>query len=164
MGVPKAMRAKYDEVATIIVQYCGAYLDDEYRELCLRALEKLCRKRPSPVVTRKPETWAAGIIYAVGRANWIFDKNSPIHMTAEELAAPLRVSKSTASSVAAEIRKWLKIDQFNAEWILPSRMEDNPILWLVEVDGFVLDARSLPIELQEECARLGLIPFVPSQR
>ena len=78
--------------------------------------------------------------------------------------APLGVSKSTASSTAAEIRKWLKIDQFSAEWTLPSRMEDNPFLWLVEVDGFVLDARSLPLELQVECAELGLIPYVPTQR
>ena len=164
MGVPKAMQGRYDEVAAIVEPYCDAYLGGEYRDLCLRALEKLCRKRPSPVQSRRPGTWAAGIIYAIGQANWVFDKGSPIHMTADELVAPLGVSKSTASSTAAEIRKWLKIDQFSAEWTLPSRMEDNPFLWLVEVDGFVLDARSLPLELQVECAELGLIPHVPAQR
>ena len=82
-------------------------------------------------------------------------------MSAGELADSLGVSKSTASSTAAEIRKWLKIDHFSAEWVLPSRMEDNPLLWLVEVDGIVVDARRLPLELQGECARLGLIPYVP---
>lgn len=161
MGVPKAMRGKYDEIAAIVEPFCDEYLGDEYRELCLRALEKLCRKRPSPVLSRRPGTWAAGIIYAVGQANWLFDKDQPIHMTAAELADHLGVSKSTASSTAAEIRKRLKIDHFNAEWVLPSRMGDNPLLWLVEVDGIVVDARRLPLELQVECAHLGLIPYVP---
>ena len=114
MGVPKAMRGKYDEVAALIEPYCDTYLDGEYRSLCLRALEKLCRKRPSPVQSRRPGTWAAGIIYAIGQANWVFDKDSPIHMTADELVAPLGVSKSTASSTAAEIRKWLKIGLFGS--------------------------------------------------
>ena len=82
-------------------------------------------------------------------------------MTADELASSIGVSKSTASSTAAEIRKWLKIDMFSAEWTPPSRMADNPLFWLVEVDGIVVDARSLPLELQAECARLGLIPYIP---
>lgn len=163
MSVPKAMQGKYDEIAAIIVPFCDEHLGDEYRELCLRALEKLCRKRPSPVLSRRPGTWAAGIIYAVGQANWLFDKDQPVHMTAGELADSLGVSKSTASSTAAEIRKWLKIDHFSSEWMLPSQMDDNPLLWLVEVDGFVVDARSLPLEVQNECARLGLIPYVPEQ-
>ena len=163
MGVPKAMRGKYDEIAAIIEPFCGEHLDGEYRELCLRALEKLCRKRPSPVLSRRPGTWAAGIIYAIGQANWLFDKDQPIHMAAGELADSLGVSKSTASSTAAEIRKWLKIDHFNSEWSLPSRMDDNPLLWLVEVDGFVVDARHLPPELQAECARQGLIPYAPGE-
>ena len=120
--VPKAMRGKYDEIAAIIVPYCDDYLDDEYKELCLHALERLSRKRPSPLLNRRPGTWAAGIIYAVGQANWIFDKSQPIHTTAEELVGPLGVSKSTASSTAAEIRKWLNIDYFSAEWTLPSQM------------------------------------------
>lgn len=163
MGVPEAMRGKYDEISAIIAPPCDDRLGDEYRDLCLKALEKLCRRRPSPVLSRRPGTWAAGIAYAIGQANWLFDKDQPIHMTASELADSLGVSKSTASSAAAEIRKWLKIDHFNAEWALPSRMEDNPLLWLVDVDGLVLDARSLPPEVQAECARLGLIPYVPGR-
>lgn len=163
MGVPKAMRGKYDEIAAIVSPFCDEHLGNEYRELCLRALEKLCRKRPSPVLSRRPVTWAAGIIYAVGQANWLFDKGQPVHMSAGDLADLLGVSKSTASSTAAEIRKLLKIDQFSAEWVLPSRVEDNPLLWLVEVDGYVVDARRLPLELQDECARLGLIPYVPER-
>lgn len=37
-------------------------------------------------------------------------------------------------------------------------IEQHPMAWLVEVDGFILDARTLPPELQDEARRRGLIP------
>ena len=164
MAVPKAMQAKYDELASIIEPYCDEYLNDEYKTLCLHAVEKLCRKRPSPLLSGRARTWAAGIIYAVAQNNWIFDKSRPIHMTAEELVEPLGVAKTTASSKAAEIRKMLKIDHFNSEWVLASDVEDNPMLWYVEVNGLPVDARMLPLEAQIYCAERGLIPYVPALR
>ena len=164
MGVPKAMQAKYDEIAAILAPYCENYLDEEYKALCLHALEKLCRKRPSPLLSGRARTWAAGIIYAIGQNNWIFDKDQPIHMTATELVEPLGVSKNTASSKASEIRKSLKINLSNAEWTLPSQIEENPMLWYVMIDGLPMDARALPIALQQICAEKGLIPYVPALR
>ena len=120
MAVPKAMQEKYNEIAAILEPYCDEYLNDEYKELCLHALEKLCRKRPSPLISGKATTWAAGIIYAIGQNNFIFDKSQPIHMTAEEIVEPLGMAKTTAANKAAEIRKMLKIDHYTAEWVLAS--------------------------------------------
>jgi hypothetical protein len=34
-------------------------------------------------------------------------------------------------------------------------------VWFVEVNGLIVDARMLPIELQAEAQRLGLIPNLP---
>ena len=164
MAVPKTMQEKYDEVAAILIPYCDEYLNSEYKELCIHALEKLCRKRPSPLLSGRAGTWAAGIVYAIGQINFVFDKRQPVHMTAEELAAPFGVSKSTASSKGAEVRKLLKIDRFSAEWTLASEIEKNPMLWMVMVNGLPVDARGLPLELQEYCAARGLIPYVPGRR
>jgi hypothetical protein len=46
-------------------------------------------------------------------------------------------------------------------WTLPSKLYDNPFVWMLEVNGFMVDIRKAPLELQEEAFRLGLIPFVP---
>ena len=36
----------------------------------------------------------------------------------------------------------------------------HPMAWIVEVDGLLIDARTLPPELQDEARRRGLIPDV----
>ena len=58
----------------------------------------------------------------------------------------------------------LRIHQLDPRWTLPSRMDDNPLIWLVEVDGFVLDLRREPRHLQEIAFNKGLIPYIPADR
>ena len=164
MKIPKEMQSTYDVISKLIIDYSTEYLSKEYEGLCLHALEKLCRKRPSPLKSGRSNSWAAGIVYAIGSNNFIFDKSQPIHMTAKELAEPFGVAVSTASSKAAEIKKMLKIDYFRAEWCLPSEIDDNIMLWMVSIDGLPFDARQLPVEMQEICFEKGLIPYVPAYR
>ena len=164
MSVPKEMQGKYEEIGAILKEYCAEHLDEEYESLCLHALEKLCRKRPSPLLGGKPNTWAAGIVYAIGSNNFIFDKSQSIHMTAKELVAPFGLSTSTASAKGAEIKKMLRIDIFKAEWCLQSRIENNTMIWMVEVNGIPFDARYLTEELQVMCYERGLIPYVPAHK
>lgn len=40
-------------------------------------------------------------------------------------------------------------------------LADHPFAWLVEVNGLIVDARMLPIEIQPQAQRLGLIPNLP---
>jgi hypothetical protein len=49
-------------------------------------------------------------------------------------------------------------------WCLPSRLEDNPMVWILQVDGFMVDIRSMPRELQEAAYQKGLIPYIPADR
>jgi hypothetical protein len=58
----------------------------------------------------------------------------------------------------------LEISQLDPRWTLPSKLQDNPLVWMLEVNGFMIDIRNAPLELQEEAFRLGLIPFVPERR
>jgi hypothetical protein len=43
-------------------------------------------------------------------------------------------------------------------------MDDNPLAWMIQVNGLVADARRLPREIQEEAFRKGLIPYIPDDR
>ena len=46
-------------------------------------------------------------------------------------------------------------------WCLPSRLTDNPLVWMISINGVIVDMRTMPPELQEQAYQLGLIPFIP---
>ena len=46
---------------------------------------------------------------------------------------------------------------------LPSRMDENPMAWMIQRNGFLVDARILKREIQEEALRKGLIPYIPER-
>ena len=163
MRIPKSMQEKYDEISSIITEFCEKYLNDEYAAVSLLLLEKLCRKRPSPLNRGKPNTWACGIVYAIGSTNFLFDKSQTPYMQATELAEGFGLSRSTAGNKAGEIYKLLNITTFDPEWTLPSKLLENPMVWMFETDrGFIFDARYVPRETQEELYKAGMIPFIPA--
>ena len=162
MSVPKNMQEKYDVIAGLIEPFCDDYLNEEYKALCLHALEKLCRKRPSPLLSGRPLTWAGGILHAVGHTNFLFDKSQNPHMKPSALAEKIGLSQNTLSGKSREIRKMLKMSYFSPEWSLPSKMDANPLIWMVTVNGLPMDARYLPVELQGICYEKGLIPYIPA--
>ncbi len=160
--IPKDLQDRYDQIAAWLKEFSEEYLSEEYYELFLQVLTKLCRKRPTPIVKGRAVTWAAGIAYAAGSVNFIFDRSNKFYMSAQDLADAFGISKSTASNKGAEIRKLLKMSCWNSEWVLPSKMEDNPLIWMVSVNGLAVDARWLPLPEQIICYQKGLIPYVPA--
>jgi hypothetical protein len=60
----------------------------------------------------------------------------------------MRLIKWILPSWEATIREALDLTRFDPDWFLPSRIHENPLAWTVEVDGLLMDARSLPIEPQ----------------
>lgn len=156
-----ALQSKHDEIVALMDQFCQQHLNEEYRDLCRHMAAMLCRKRPSPVTTGKSNSWACGIVYSVGRVNFLFDKSQTPHMTADELCHPFGVSQKTGSAKSTEIMRLLKIRPMDAQWTPPSRLADNPMAWLIQVNGFIVDVRTMPRNVQEEAVRRGLIPYLP---
>lgn len=88
--------------------------------MCFRVLEKLSRKRPSPLIHSKVNTWTCGIIYAIGENNFLFDKSIEPYMCATDLAKYFGISSSTAYNKAYEIRKLLKMARLSEEYVVKS--------------------------------------------
>ena len=76
----------------------------------------------------------------------------------------LGISPSTASAKLAAIRKMLRIYQLDPNWTLPSHLENNPLVWMVEVNGLPVDIRMAPREMQAVAFNKGLIPYIPADR
>ncbi len=159
--VPEAMKSRYDEIVALMDAFCEGNLNAEYAQVCRQMAATLARKRPSPLLGGKPKTWAAAIAHTVGSVNFLFDKTQTPHMRADDLAALFGLSKSTVGNKSKEIKDILKIGIFDTTWTLPSKIDDNPMAWMISVNGFIVDARSLPRPIQEEAYRKGLIPYLP---
>jgi hypothetical protein len=65
------VRPVFDEITAITDAFCARHLDAEYGRLCGMLAAKLARKRPSPLVRGDRRIWAAGIVYAIGRVNFL---------------------------------------------------------------------------------------------
>jgi len=152
-----------DEIAGLVDAFCREHLNEEYAELCRRLTEKLARKRPSPVVSGKSNTWACGVVRTIGWVNFLDDKTQKPHMKLTAIDKAFGVGESTGQGKSMLIRKMFKIRQMDPEWSLRSRVEQNPMSWMIQINGFLVDARFLKRENQEEALRQGLIPYIPDR-
>ena len=163
-SVPSQMQPVYDEITHLTDAVCRDHVDEEFAMLCRKLTAALARKRPSPLARGKKEVWACAVMYALGQVNFLFDRSQTPHTTPGELCAMFGVAQSTASNKAKQIRDLFKMSYFDVQWSRPSKMDENPVAWMVMVNGLIMDVRTLPREVQEEAYHKGLIPYLPGQR
>ena len=72
-SVPKGMLPVYERIVGLTDDVCGKRLNSEYRDMARAMAGALCRKRPSPLTSGQPRTWAGGIVYVLGRINFLGD-------------------------------------------------------------------------------------------
>lgn len=161
-AVPKPMQPTYDAVVALTDAFCRDYLIDEYRDLAREMAAALSRKRPSPLASGQPRTWACGIIHVLGQLNFLSDKASQPHMTMAEVCAAFGVGQSTASAKGRVISDALHTNRMDPTWMLRSIVDQNPLVWMAEVNGMLVDVREMPREVQVIAYEKGLIPYVPA--
>lgn len=164
LRIPNAMLDRAQAIMQVTDAACREHLDDEYGRIARRLVARLARKRPSPLARGDVRIWAAGIIYAVGQVNFLFDRTQTPHLTADQLAERLGVVKTTMANKAGLINRTLGIGIFEPELTRIAMIEQHPMAWIVEVDGFLVDARTLPDALQDQARRRGLIPDLDALR
>lgn len=159
--VPRDLRPVYAAITAVTDEMCHEQLTDEYTDVVRSLTAALCRKQPSPLLSGNLTVWACAIVHTVGGVNFLFGPSQTPHMTATDLAAGFGVSKSTVATKVATIRRLLHVYDLEPRWTLPSRLADNPLVWMVDINGFIVDARSLPRAVQESAVRQGAIPYLP---
>src|SRR2546429_8078897 len=112
-NVPKDMRGRFDEITQLTDAFCQTYLNDEYKQICRELTATLCRKRPSPLIRGKANTWACGIIHALGMVNFLFDSSQTPHVSSSQISESFGLSSSTMQSKSKQIRDLLGIRQLD---------------------------------------------------
>lgn len=92
--------------------------------------------------------------------NFLFDPSQTPHCKASDIQAHFGVGASLCSSRSKEMRDALGMGQMSPEWTLPSRLDANPLIWMLQVNGLIVDIRRTPLEMQEMAFAGGFIPYV----
>lgn len=160
-AVSDAYRERFVAIVERTDAFCDTYLDADYKALCREMAAALCQTG-SPVNRGKPDSWAAGVVYALGRVNFLTDPSQTPHMKSPDIAKGFGVSVATMQAKAKVIREGLDLMPFHPDWTLPDQMKSNPLIWLLEVNGVPVDIRDAPREAQVVAYNQGLIPYIPA--
>ncbi len=152
-----------EQITDLADAFCKEHLNSEYAGLCRKLTEKLARKRPTPLISGKPTTWACGIVRTIGWVNNLDDRDQQPHMKLTAIDKAFGVGESTGQGKSMLIRKMFRIRPRDPAWSLQSRIDKNPMAWMIQINGFLVDARFVKREIQEEAHRKGLIPYIPDR-
>ena len=161
--VPQEYRERFVGIIERTDRFCEKRLNDEYKQMCREMAAAFCQPG-SPVHRGKRESWASGIVHAVGWVNFLSDPSQQPYMRSEEIANGFGVSTGTMQAKSKAIRDALDITPLDPDFTLPSLLEQNPLVWTVPSEnGLLVDLRHAPREMQEEAVRKGLIPYIPGE-
>ncbi len=142
-----------NEVAKILIEmtskYCDEHLDDEYKQLCIKIIGKMSRKRNVPFLSGRIEIWAAAIVYAIGSINFLFDKSFKPFVTGEDISNYFHTSNSTTAQKSKVIRDMFKLQYFDPEFSTTRMANQSPMKNMVLIDGLVVDKTTLSQEDRE---------------
>jgi hypothetical protein len=161
--IPHQTSELYNKIAELTDSFCEQFLNEEYLQLCREMAAALCRKK-SLAKGGRPESWAGGIVHALGAINFLFDKASEPYLPVGEIAKGFSMSMATVAAKSKIIRDEFELMYFDPDWSLPSKIDDNPLAWMVTINGLLCDARDLSLELQQELVDEGIIPYIPEPR
>lgn len=162
-ALPDKNRTTFEQLVGLTDAFCDQHLDAEYKHLCRKMATILCEEEPG--ITRgKPAGWAAGIVSSIGYVNFLGDPSTKPYMRLEEVARGFGVSEATMHARSRVIRDGFDLMPFHQEWCVPSMLEHNPLVWMLQVNGLMVDVRSMPRDVQELAYARGLIPYIPEDR
>ena len=72
-AVPAKMKSTFESIVDATDEFCETHLNNEYAKLSKELAAALSRKRPSPLLKGKINTWACGIVYALGYVRLLVD-------------------------------------------------------------------------------------------
>jgi hypothetical protein len=103
-------------------------------------------------------------VRVVGWVNFLDDSTQTPHLKMADIDTGFGVSQASGQAKSKVIRDLLKIRRFDPDWTVPSRMEANPLVWMLSVNGLLMDIRDAPREAQVVAFEKGLIPYIPADR
>jgi hypothetical protein len=147
--IPTEKRERFREVATLLQQFGQAHLDPELTGFTQELWGRMCRRQTMDCRRGKPAIWAASVVHVIARANFLFDRSQPLHVTFDTICGWFQANKTTVGSKASEIERALRLRQ-HSEPGLCRREFIEDFTNVQTSNGFVLSLRT--------AKEMGLVP------
>jgi len=97
------------EVKRMVETFGRTRMGQEFTDLALNLCDKIGKMRKLSIQRGRIEIWAAAIVYVIARLNFLFDPESEVSITADDLCAFFGTKKATVSNKAGLIQKTAQI-------------------------------------------------------
>ena len=158
--VVAAEKQRLDEISSLFREFCESRLTAGYAESCGQLLTAAYGAW-LPLQRGKPQSWAAALVHVSGIINFLHDPASKPYMKLRDIAQHFGVSAATMENKSREIRDAVNAFPLDPRFCLPENLVDNPLVWIRQINGILVDFRTQPREVQEVALQAGLIPFIP---
>ena len=155
------LHERVDAMVAATDAFCAEHLTEEFGEMCANLTDELAMHHEDLLERGQPKSWAAGVLYAIARVNFLFDASMEPHMRADELCSLFGVSQGNASEKATRIMDAMDLVQMHPDWTVDARKADNPLIWTVLVGGVPADIRTAPMHIRRSAYEDGVIPYIP---
>ena len=154
MSDRELIKQKKEALIEMTNGFADRYLDEDYKMLCRKLIDKMSRKRKVPFISGKLEIWAAAIVYSLGQINFLFDKSFEPYVSATDLCNYFGTSQSTTSQKAKIIRDMLKMRYFDEEFTTKRMLKENPLIEFVMINGLIVPVSAVIRLFEEKEAQL----------
>jgi hypothetical protein len=146
---PQTLRRK--QITKLTDWFCDTYLNDEYLDMCRIMAKSFCIKG-SPAFKGKASGWAAGIVGAIGYANFLHDPQQQPHVAKRDLAKAFGMTAAELKKYTDVLIEGFDLIPFDPDFSLPSRINLHAAIW-AEAGSNCIPYEQLPSELQQEALR-----------
>lgn len=126
-------KLKEEQLIEMVESFCEECVDEEYKDLSVKLVEKLGRKQDVPFKRGKLEIWASAVIYSLGQINFLFDDSFDPYLTPKDICNYFNTKQSTVSDKARKIRVMFNMGHYDEEFSTNNLKGTN---------NFVVDADS----------------------
>jgi len=129
------------QIKGLIAAFGDQRLNDTYTGFATVLCDAIAASDLLNIHRGRIEIWAAAVVYAIAQLNFLFSRETPHHLTPDELCNWFKVKKTTVSSKAASIRNTLDLFFDDERFCAPH--VTNVFQFFEDENGFVFPALSL---------------------
>lgn len=158
----KVSAERIGQIKKRIAEFGDARLHDTYTGFALKLCDAIAGSDRLNIHRGRIDIWAAAIVYAIARLNFLFSEETPNHLTRDELCSGFQVKPSTTGNKASEIMNALRLYQGDERFCAPHvtrifRFYEDP-------NGFIHPASTVEPEDDQADAPLPLKPSPRTQK